>query len=317
MTATRSPAPPSTAGAGSVPVRARSGEGARRGACRAVENAAPGTARVAWDDRRQPADAGIALPEPPAALRPWRPDAADPDRSDEAPAFAALDGDALVMEAAPEPPEAQALFRALGRAGLAPTVRAPEPRFAGFPWYDRLARVRGVSARVTVDGRTFAPAEVPVAEGSIREPRPEAVAMDLRVVHPPAPGGAAAFEETRTVPADLAFAGAPGCWAGGARPLVTAGSDLTPETLAGLLRAAFFRPCDAADADARQTRSARFDDEARHAALVLLASEDEARRRTIADALARELLWLFPHDRQVDVRVRNGRVAVAIGPAPA
>ena len=292
MTATRHAAPPSTAGAGSVPVWARSGEGARRGACRSV-----------------------ALPEPPAALRPWRPDAADPDRFDEAPAFAALDGDALVMEAAPEPPEAQALFRALGRAGLAPTVRAPEPRFAGFPWYDRLARVRGVSARVTVHGSTFAPAEVPVAEGSIREPRPEAVAMDLHVVRPRAPGGAAPFEETRTVPADLAFAGAPGAWVGTARPLVTADSDLTPETLAGLLRAAFFRPRDAAGA--RQTRSARFDDEARHVALVLLASEDEARRRTIADALARELLWLFPHDRQVDVRVRNGRVAVAIGPAPA
>lgn len=316
MTATHPPAPPSTAGAGSVPVRARTGEGARRGAYRAIENAAPGTARIAWDDWRQAADAGIALTEPPAALRPWRPDAADPDRFDEASAFAAVDGEALVMEAALEPPEAQALFRALDRAGLAPRVRAPEPRFAGFAWYDRLARVRGVSARVTVEGRTFAPAEVPVAEGGIGEPRPETVAMDLRVVHPPAPG-AAAFEETRTVPADLAFAGAPGASVGAARALVTHDSAMTPETLTGLLRAAFFCPCDAADADAWETRSARFDDEALQAALVLLASEDEARQRTIADALARELLWLFPHDRQVDVRVCNGRVAVAIGPAPA
>ena len=292
-------------------------DAARRAVYRAIANAEPGTVRVARDDWRRAAEAGIALPEPPAALRPWRPDVADPDRFDALPAFAAVDGDTLVMEAELEPPEAQALFRALQRAGLAPRVRVPEPRFAGFAWYDRLARVRGVSARVSVDGRTCAPSEVTVPEGAIREPRPEAVVMKLRIAHPQAPGGEAAFEETRTLPADLAFAGAPWAWVGAARPLVTRDSGITPETLAELLRAAFFCPSDAADADVRETRSTRFDEEALHAALLLLASEDEARRRTIAEAVARELLWLFPADRQVDVSVRNGRVAVAIGPAPA
>ena len=222
-----------------------------------------------------------------------------------------MDGDTLVMEAELEPPEAQALFRALDRAGLAPRVRAPEPRFAGFAWYDRLARVHGVSARVSVDGRTCAPSEVPVTEGAIREPRPEAVVMKLRIAHPPAPGGVAAFEETRTLPADLAFAGAPWAWVGAARPLVTRDSGITPETLAGLLRAAFFCPSDAADA--RETQSTRFDEEALHAALLLLASDDEARRRTIARAVARELLWLLPTDRQAVITVCAGQVSVAIG----
>ena len=91
---------------------------------------------------------------------------------------------------------------------------------------------------------------------------------------------------------------------------------MTPETLAVLLRAAFFCPSDAADADVREIRSARFDDEALHAALLLLASDDEARRRTIAEAVARELLWLLPADRQVDITVCAGRVVVAFGPAP-
>ena len=159
--------------------------------------------------------------------------------------------------------------------------------------------------------------EVPVPEGAIREPRPEAAVMALRIAHPPATDGAAACEETRTLPADLAFTGSPWAWVGAARPLVTRDSGITPETLAGLLRAAFFCPSDAADADAWETQSARFDEEALHAALLLLASDDEARRRTIARAVARELLWLFPADRQVDVSVHNGRVAVAIGPAPA
>ena len=255
-------------------------------------------------------------PAPPGALRPWRPAVADPGRFDPPPAFAAVDGDTLVMEAELEPPEAQALFRALDRAGLAPRVRAPEPRCAGFAWYDRLARVRGVSARVVLDGRTCAPSEVPVPEGSIREPRPEAVVMSLRIAHPPAPGGKAAFEETRTLPADLAFAGAPWSWVGAARPLVTRDSGITPETLAGLLRAAFFCPSDAVGADGRETQSARFDEEALHAALLLLASDDEARRRTIARAVVREMLWLLPTDRQVDITVHKGRVSVAFGPAP-
>ena len=255
-------------------------------------------------------------PAPPGALRPWRPALADPGRFDKAPAFAAVDEDTLVMEAEPEPPEAQALFRALQRAGLAPRVCAPEPRCAGLAWYDRLPRIRSLAVIAVVDGRTCAPEAVPVAEGAIREPRPEAVVMELRIAHPPAPGGAAACEETRTLPADLAFAGAPWAWVGAARPLVTRDSGMTPETLAGLLRAAFFCPSDAADADSRETQSARFDEEALHAALLLLASEDEARRRTIADAVVRELLWLLPTDRQVDVSVRKGRVSVAIGPAP-
>ena len=255
-------------------------------------------------------------PAPPGALRPWRPDVAGPGCFDPPPEPTPVDGDTLVMEAELEPPEAQALFRALERAGLAPRVCAPEPRFAGFAWYDRLARVRGVSARVTLDGRTCAPAEVPVPEGAIREPRPEAVVMKLRIAHPPAPGREAVFEETRTLPADLAFAGAPWAWVGAARPLVTRDSGLTPEALAALLRAAFFCPSDAADVDVRETRSTRFDEEALHAALLLLASEDEARRRTIAEAVARELLWLFPDDRQAVITVHKGRVAVAIGPAP-
>ena len=292
-------------------------DAARRAVYRGIAGAEPGAVRVAWDDWRRAADAGIALPEPPAALRPWRPDVAGPDRFDAPPAFAAVDADTLVMEAELEPPEAQALFRALDRAGLAPRVRAPEPRFAGFAWYGRLARVRAVSARVTVDGRTCAPAEVPVAEGAIREPRPEAAVMELRIAHPPAPGGEEACEETRTLPADLAFAGAPWSWVGAARPLVTRDSGMTPETLAGLLRAAFFHPSDAADADSWETQGARFDEEALHAARLLLASEDEARRRTIADAVVRELLWLFPTDRQAVITVCGGRVAVAIGPAPA
>lgn len=67
-----------------------------------------------------------------AALRPWRPDTADPGHAGPPPGFEAVDADTLVMAAALRVPEAQALFRALERAGLAAAVRAPEPCFEGF-----------------------------------------------------------------------------------------------------------------------------------------------------------------------------------------
>ena len=245
-----------------------------------------------------------------AALRPWRPAVADPGHIDPPPGFEAVDADTLVMEAAPAAPEAQALFRALERAGLAAAVRTPEPGCEGFAWYDRLPRIRSVITLAVVDGRTCAPEAVPVPEGGFRPPRPEAVSVVLRIAHP-----AGRPDEMRTVAADLAFAGAPGPWAGAARALVTPGSGLTPETLARLLRAACFRP--SGDAHARDRQRRRFDEDALHAARLAFASEDDARRQAIADALTRELLWLFPADRQAVVIVHGGRVTVGLGPAPA
>ena len=45
--------------------------------------------------------------------------------------------------------------------------------------------------------------------------------------------------------------------------------------------------------------------------------DDEAHKRAIARAVWTDLLWLMPQDRTVTVTVRDGRVAVALGPAGA
>ena len=251
---------------------------------------------------------GIAGDRP--ALRPWRPAVADPGHRDPPPGFEAVDADTLVMEAALRAPEAQALFRALERAGLAAAVRTPEPRFEGFAWYDRLPRIRNALTLAVVDGRTCAPEVVTVPEGGFRPPRPEAVSVVLRIAHPADWPGT-----VRILPADLALAGDPGPRAGTARALVTPDSDLTPETLAGLLRAACFRPSGEAHDRDRQRR--RFDADALRAARLALAPEDDACRQAIADALSREFLWLFPADRQAVVTVHGGRITVDLGPAPA
>ena len=56
-----------------------------------------------------------------------------------------------------------------------------------------------------------------------------------------------------------------------------------------------------------------FDQEARHIATRLLISDDEARRSSIADAVSRELFRLIPHDRGVDIAVRDRRITVTFG----
>ena len=123
-------------------------EAARLAVYRAMAHADPAP-RLAWTDWHKAKEAGIEMPEPPADLRPWRPAIADTDYWDERSAFTAVGSGALMMQADPEPPEAQALHRALGLTGLQggskPALRllAPEPRFEGYPWYDALARVTG------------------------------------------------------------------------------------------------------------------------------------------------------------------------------
>ena len=103
-------------------------------------------------------------------------------------------------------------------------------------------------------------------------------------------------------------------WLHDAAPLVTVDSDLSPEELARLLNAAFFSPSDDACADSWETQQTRFDEEALHLALKLLCSEDEARERSIAAAVKRELHWLMPRGRKVTIAVKGGKVAVDLGP---
>ena len=45
------------------------------------------------------------------------------------------------------------------------------------------------------------------------------------------------------------------------------------------------------------------------------APNEEAQKRAIADAVWTDLLWLMPPDRTVTVTVRDGKVAVELGPS--
>ena len=225
----------------------------------------------------------------------------------------------LVMAVDPEPHDAQTFWRAAERAGISARLFDSDGRFEGYPWYDALARVRSVTTAITEAGATH-PLDAlragsdPSCDASTAPglpetlARPDAIAMHLHIVRGDSP------PETMTVPADLAFAAEVWSWVAEAQPLVTRGNTLSPRELTQLLRASFFSPSDDAEADSYETQRSRFDADAMHITVKLLATEEEARKHTIAEAVWREILWVMPPDRKVSITVSGGRVSVEFGP---
>ncbi len=285
-------------------------EGARLAIYRAMK--ADPDPRPAFADWTRARAAGIELAPPVQILRPWRPAIADVDDWREPPRPAPVGGDALVMACDPEPPEAQALWRAAERTGVAKRLFEADRRLEGYGWYDGLDRVTGIDTEVTTNGRAWpldrfpAPARMGPAVAPLPA-RPDAIRMMLAVK--PANGRDRTFD----LPADLAFAGEAWSWVGEALPLVTKDSALEPHRLAELLRVGFFSSSDDADADSRETQAVRFDEEALHVATRLLCSEDSALVLSIAEAVRRDLFWLVPHGRKVEISIARPDVRVTLG----
>ena len=267
--------------------------------------------RPAFEDWTRAREAGIDIAPPPALLRPWRPCVADCNHWREAPKLAEAGRHALVMDCDPEPPEAQALWRAAERDGFAPRLFEADRRLEGYGWYDGLGRTTAISVLAAAAGEWMGIDDWPrperVRPGEAPLPsRPAAIRIEL-TVRP-----AAELFPTLDIPADVAFAGE--AWSGldDALPLVTADSPLQPHELAALLRAGFFSPSDDVEADSWETQRDRFDEDALHLATRLLVSDDEAYRQSIAEAVRRELMWFVPEDRAVDIRISRPDVTVTL-----
>ena len=71
--------------------------------------------RPSYQDRKRAHEADIDIAPPPPVLQPWRPGTADVDDWRDPPKLAQAGHDALIMDCDPEPPEAQALWRAAER----------------------------------------------------------------------------------------------------------------------------------------------------------------------------------------------------------
>ena len=276
--------------------------------------------RLAYQDFKTAADAGIRIQQPPPSLQPWRPPVADIDHWHEMPAFEPLGPNAVLMIADPETHHGQALYRGTERAGLAQRFLAPDRRFEGYAWYDALPRVTDFSADVIHGGRVHTVVEPacdhdePAGRVPDRTPfkfdaRPDGIVLHLHVT------GSDKAIPNIDIPADVLFLNEESCWVGDIDPILAADSDITTDQLAELVHAAFFSPSDDADADSYDTQKARFDEEAMRIALTLLASEDEALEHVIAEAIWREVFWVMPTDRKITITVADRKVSVAFGPA--
>ncbi len=279
------------------------------------------TPRLSHGHWKRAANAGIRIQQLPPALEPWRPPVADIDHWHAPPGRDALRPSALIMAAEPETHHGQAIWRAAERAGVAHRLFAPDRRLEGYAWYDSLPRVADFSIDVTHGGRTHtvveplqtdaqASADSVPAEPFKFDARPDAIAIRLHIADPD--GRTRDLE----IPADVVFMNDEDCYVDDIDPLVTAGSDIDADELAQLIHRSFFTPSDDADADSHETQNSRFDEEAMRIALSLLASEDEGLTHVIQQAIRREVSWMMPRDRKVDIAVANGKVTVSLGPAP-
>ena len=277
------------------------------------------TPALAFADYAAAREAGIDMPAAPAVLRPWRPGIADIDDWRDTPNREPVRPGTLVMAADPETQDQQCLWRAAERAGIAGRLYEADTRLEGYGWYDALARVDGVRIDVTDAGVTHPLDALRAGSGPCADAtttpglpdtlaRPDAIHMHLDVVHE------VGTSETIAVPADVAFVGEEGTWIEDTHPLVTRDSGLQPAGLCQLLEAAYFSASDDPDADSHETQRRRFREDATHMAIKLLASEEEARKHTIAEAVWREILWVIPRDREVSIKVAGGKVAVEFGP---
>ena len=275
--------------------------------------------RMAFEDHTRAAGAGIELPVPPAQLRPWEPATADVDDWSRDTQLVPVGPDALVVEYDADPPATQPFYRAASRAKLAPMLFEADRRLAGYAWYDALPRVTDVNARITIAGVTYTEQALhrrfkAARNGGVHGDfgpldRAERIEMTVAIRRPDGTG------YSRRYIADVVFLDTAYGWLSDACPVIAAGSDIDAAELARLLRLSYFCASDDADADSYDTQSDQFNDAALHMALKHVATADEATRTAIAQAVFREIHWLMPRDRAVDIAVRGDRIDVTLGPA--
>ncbi len=266
--------------------------------------------RPSFAEWKRAEKAGIRIDPPSPLLVPWAPGIADIEDWREPLKPQVFGENAIILDCELDPPEDQAFWRAAERNGISERIFEPDRRLTGFDWYDAIPRITKIRTEITHDVRTRSLEDFVAhkPEGQPLPQRPEAIWFLATVA---SPGGS---HHDIAMPADLAFANGDCSWIEDVLPLVTPDSKLDPHELADLLRAAFYSPSDDADADSWERQRNDFMQSASLLATRLLLSDDEARRRTIADVIARELYWILPKNRPVDIAVRGRDINVTFGP---
>lgn len=264
------------------------------------------THRLPYDAWAEACALGVPMPEAEADLQGWVPRCADAHTcyvgetriSD--PSMVVM-GD---FEAIIEQPFAAAVGTNTPFGG--PLVEE-EPEFAGYSWYDTLARVDAIDFLIERDTQRFAVSDLHEASTTQQDGFVDAITMVATVIH-------AGARVELSSGADIAFA-ADDFMCGSADEtliFVRQGMTYTSAALAELLERAVFDPSSDSDADSHVTQRERFERAAMERAIGLLEGSEAALVAQIRRLLG-SYSWIIPSGTTVAINATRDRLDVQVG----
>lgn len=276
---------------------------ARRAIYRHIETR--GSHRLSFEHWTEAADLGISLPEARSELTEWAPATADIHTGITRRQLTSTD-DLLLVDAFGAALEQCAHF-ALSRDGrFAGRLASPDLKMKGYSWYDRLARITGMTFEIERAGETclFDDTNLPGLESglvdrldlmlTISGPTPESVAIPAPVVIEYDDSSFWSFEEANVV--------------------MTSREAVTPAELVDLLEGACFSSSDDHDADSWETQHDRFLLDAREMATRILMGDDAALLERLRAVLAYRVQWFAPEGRQFHAVIGRDMLQLCIEP---
>ncbi|HEX7855008.1 MAG TPA: ATP-binding protein [Sphingobium sp.] len=263
--------------------------------------------RLAYAQYSEAARLGVALPQAAALLTQWAPATADAHVGLSRAEIPAADN-LLIVEGSIPAIEQSAHLALRADPAYATRLVSPEPRMAGYRWYDQISRITNLSFEIERDGETqlYSDEEFPGLEsGPV-----DAVRLVLTIV---ATAGVTAT--IVTAPAVIEYDDS-ACWGVEEAAVVIASTEaVTVEAIVDLLEGTCFSPSDERDADSWETQHDRFLIDAREIATSILHGDDAALLERLRTVLANRVQWFVPDGRQFRAVIARGELSVALEPA--
>lgn len=181
-----------------------------------------------------------------------------------------------------------------------------EPAFAGYGWYDVLARVETIRFEMVQDGRIFAVDAETGAPADADHGYVDSLELTATLSH------AGAYVEVRC-DADIAFAADHDMsdHIDDLAIFVRRGAALVAGDVVDLVQRAAFEPANDSDADSHDTQRDRFVRDATDRIVAILEGNDAAIEVRVRALLA-SYPWLVPADRTVTITMTRDGLAVAV-----
>ena len=265
--------------------------------------------RLPFADWLEAESVGVSLPEAEATLPLWTPRCADSNNSYTSsemvqdPSMVVMSGfDAIV-----EQPFSLALA---GQNPFGGKLVEPEARFAGYGWYDVLAKIEQIDFAIERDGRRFTVSDSLEASPDEDSGFADAITVEATLSH-------AGASVTITLDSDIAFAPDQFLCNSADETVIyiRKGTTLSSADVAELFERAVFEPHHDSGSDSYDTQQERFEREAMARAIDLMEGSDAALEAAIRTQLQYHA-WTIPADRTVTIVATRAGLEVTIAELP-